>query len=86
MHLFESMLIAVCDCVRCAVCCVRCAAFKCMQCAIVYGRAHGCVRRCGSSVRQGARQCAAVRLCARQCVAVQRCSNVRLSGSVHIFK
>jgi hypothetical protein len=75
MHLFESMLTAVCDCVRCAVCCVRCAAFELMQCAAVHGRAHGYVRKCGS-----------VRQCARQCAAVQRRGSVRLPGSEHIFK
>jgi hypothetical protein len=75
MHLFEFMLIVVCNCVQCAVCCVRCAAFEFMQCAAECGRAHGCVQQCGS-VRQRARQCAAV----------QRCASVRLLGSVHFFK
>jgi hypothetical protein len=42
------MLIAVCDCVRCAACGVRCVAFEFMQCAAVCGRTHSCVRQCGS--------------------------------------
>jgi hypothetical protein len=86
MRLFESMLIAVCDRVQCAVWCVRYVAFEFMQCAAVYGRAHGRVRQCGS-VRQCARQqCAAVRLCARKCAAVQRYGSVWLSGSEYIFE
>jgi hypothetical protein len=75
MHLFESMLIAVCDCVRCALCCVRCVAFKFMQFVAVYGKAHCCVAVYGS-----------VWQCVRQCVRLSGYArgNVRLSNGAAV--
>jgi hypothetical protein len=92
------ILIAVCNCVRCAVCgtlihgvCTVCAAVcgsvRLCGSAAVYGSAHGCLRQC-------TRMCAAVHLpvcgsargsvwqCFQQCAAVRQCAAVCGSGAV----
>jgi len=66
------MLIAVCHCVQCKVCGVRCVAFEFTQCAAaVCGRTHGRVRQYGS-VRGGVRMSGSAR------------SNVRLSSGAAV--
>jgi hypothetical protein len=75
------MLIAVCDCVWCAVCGVRCAAARhsdscSVRCAVCGVRCAVCGCPAFEFV-QCARRCAAVRQCTRQCAATQQYGSVR---------
>jgi hypothetical protein len=66
------MLIAVCDCVQCAVCGLRLSSIR--MYAVMCGSVLQCARLCPA-----VQQCAAI-ICAAVCSCLAVCDSVRLSG------